>query len=176
MTLDEQDGVATAIAGLFGHDPTTCIRDIRQAPHSGYRAVHVWLRIPERIEVQVRTHLQGMWANMYESAADVLGREIRYGQLPSSEQSQSLVLRLHDLSETIQDIEARRNDVDLMRLRTAEIERSTGDETGEASTELGSRRLELEELHQATLAEEQRMLDLCRRLRDQFTEIREQRR
>ncbi|WP_315913566.1 hypothetical protein [Arthrobacter sp. lap29] len=98
MTLDEQDAVVNAIAGLFDHDPTTCVRDLRLEPHSGYRAVHIWLRLPTRVEVQVRTHLQSAWANMYESAADVYGRDIRYGELPHDPESRVFVQTVQNLS------------------------------------------------------------------------------
>ncbi|MDQ0755779.1 hypothetical protein [Arthrobacter sp. B3I4] len=98
MTLDEQDAVATAIAGYFDHDLKTCIRDMRNDPHSGYRAVHLWLRLPGRVEVQIRTHLQGQWANTYEAMADVLGREIRYDEVPKDEAAMRLVDSLQKLS------------------------------------------------------------------------------
>lgn len=111
MSLDEQDAVAQAIAGLFNHGADS-IRDMRSAHHSGYRAVHVWLRLPFRVEVQVRTHLQGEWANMYEVAADLFGRDIRYGQMPSGEEALSTVQTLHRLSlETIVQLEDVRNTV-----------------------------------------------------------------
>jgi ppGpp synthetase/RelA/SpoT-type nucleotidyltranferase len=89
MSLDEQDLVVSKIVDLFDHDPATSIHDLRENPHSGYRAVHIWLRFDGSVEqlhgpveVQVRTHLQGQWANMYESAADLLGRGIRYEEMP----------------------------------------------------------------------------------------------
>jgi len=99
MTLDEQDAVANAIAGYFVHDLEACTRDLRADPHSGYRAVHLWLRLPGRVEVQIRTHLQGQWANTYEAVADVLGRGIRYNELPEDSQGQRLVEALHKLSK-----------------------------------------------------------------------------
>ena len=97
MSLDEQDAVAGAIAGLYEHD-ADCVKDLRLTPHSGYRAVHVWLRLPVRVEVQVRTHMQSAWANAYEAAADALGREIRYGQLPTDELAREVVEGLQNIS------------------------------------------------------------------------------
>lgn len=52
MSLDEQDAIAQAIAGMYGQQPSS-LKDLRSNPHSGYRAVHVWLRLPVRVEVQV---------------------------------------------------------------------------------------------------------------------------
>jgi ppGpp synthetase/RelA/SpoT-type nucleotidyltranferase len=106
MTLTEQTVVAEAITDMFEHD-RNCIHDLRVTPHSGYRAVHVWLRLPAgRVEIQVRTHLQGEWANAYERHADVLGRGIRYGELPEIEIHRELVVLLQDIStEDIADLE-----------------------------------------------------------------------
>jgi ppGpp synthetase/RelA/SpoT-type nucleotidyltranferase len=99
MTLDEQDAVVNAIAGYFDHDLEACTRDLRADPHSGYRAVHLWLRLPGRVEVQIRTHLQGQWANTYEAVADVLGRGIRYNEVPQDDTGKRLVESLHKLSK-----------------------------------------------------------------------------
>lgn len=83
MSLTGQDSIVHRIVDAFGHDPNS-IHDLRSSPHSGYRAVHVWLRLEEgRVEVQVRTALQSMWANTYEALADLAGREIRYGGQPT---------------------------------------------------------------------------------------------
>lgn len=97
MSLDQQDAVAAAIAEMYDHD-SSCLHDLRSTPHSGYRAVHIWLRLPVRVEVQVRTHWQSEWANVYEAAADVIGRQIRYGELPSRDVERELVLALQSLS------------------------------------------------------------------------------
>lgn len=110
MSLDEQDAVANAIAGQFGQELPGCIRDLRLTPRSGYRAVHLWLRLPVKVEVQIRTHLQSSWANMYESLADVVGRGIRYGDPPSLPSSAGLVQKLQELSvENISHLEGARN-------------------------------------------------------------------
>ena len=110
MSLDEQDAVANAIAGLFDQSPDSCVHDLRTQPHSGYRAVHLWLRLPARVEVQIRTHMQSSWANMYESVADVLGREIRYEALPTDPDMRKLVTELQKMSvEGIRGLESARN-------------------------------------------------------------------
>jgi ppGpp synthetase/RelA/SpoT-type nucleotidyltranferase len=99
MTLDEQDAVANAIAGLFRHRPEPpCLKDIRAEPHSGYRAVHLWLQLEAPVEVQIRTHLQGEWANMYEAAGDYFGRHIRYGDLPEDADGRQIVMSLQSMS------------------------------------------------------------------------------
>lgn len=116
MTLDQQDAVAKAIALHFDHDPDdpACVRDMRAAPHSGYRAVHLWLRFEKRgrVEVQIRTHVQGAWANLFERAADVLGRDIRYGGLPEGVAERGFVEDMIGLSERgLVTLEGARNEV-----------------------------------------------------------------
>ncbi|MDI2020260.1 hypothetical protein [Paenarthrobacter nicotinovorans] len=118
MSLDEQDAVAAAIAGRFGHDLKYCLHDLRINPKSGYRAVHLWLRLPTRVEVQIRTHLQGTWANMYESLADVVGRDIRYGEIPADPRLRHTVTTLQHLStEHIAKLERARNAI--LQIETA---------------------------------------------------------
>lgn len=97
MTLSQQVAVANEIARMYGQG-LECINDLRDAPNSGYRAVHVRLRLEVPVEVQVRTHLQGRWANMYEVVADVLGREIRYEVMPTQPEAAALVRRMQTLS------------------------------------------------------------------------------
>lgn len=122
MTLDEQDKVVDRLAATFGTG--SVVRDLRKDPHSGYRAVHIWLRTPVRVELQVRTQLQGAWANMYESAADVFGRDIRYGQMPVDDESARLVERMHLLSlDRIVTLEHSRNEVQRLELTHAESSR-----------------------------------------------------
>lgn len=97
MSTDQQDGVVTAICGLY-EDEQVVVKDMRTESHSGYRAVHIWLRLPAKVEIQVRTHLQGLWANAYESAADLLGRGIRYGQMPETDEERRVVTGLQAIS------------------------------------------------------------------------------
>ncbi|MEO7632585.1 MAG: hypothetical protein ABIU20_04245, partial [Blastocatellia bacterium] len=56
------------------------IIDRRQQPSHGYRAVHVIVRCREKlIEIQVRTELQHLWAELSEKFSDVLDQTIKYG-------------------------------------------------------------------------------------------------
>ncbi|MGN7969313.1 hypothetical protein [Microbacterium sp. 22296] len=97
MSLEQQDDVARIIGAHFDHG-SEAVRDLRVQPHSGYRALHLWLRLPAKVEIQIRTHLQGQWANTYEAAADLLGRDIRYGVLPEGDAEAGLVRMLQELS------------------------------------------------------------------------------
>jgi ppGpp synthetase/RelA/SpoT-type nucleotidyltranferase len=79
LLLSEQTQLAQEIAANFGE--TASIHDLRSGEHAGYRGVHVWLRLPAgRVEVQIRTILQSLWANIFEKFADTYGRGIRYGE------------------------------------------------------------------------------------------------
>lgn len=72
-----QDAVVTRLATLF---PSTSIMDRRDRPSHGYRAVHIIVRPKKRpVEIQVRTVLQHVWAELSEKAADTFGIEVKYG-------------------------------------------------------------------------------------------------
>ncbi|HET7415976.1 MAG TPA: hypothetical protein VFI97_09800 [Arthrobacter sp.] len=176
MSLDEQDAVVTAIAGLFDHDLESSIHDLRDSPHSGYRAVHLWLRFPARVEVQVRTHLQGMWANMYESAADAMGRGIRYGEIPADKEERAVVTALHDLSADIQIIEHERNQLEQLTLEVDSILREESTADVEHPHRIEGLRLKVEELRGKLAVREDNMAKLCDTLRAQFVQEREARR
>jgi ppGpp synthetase/RelA/SpoT-type nucleotidyltranferase len=97
MTLSNQETIANEISRLF--PGTAMIKGLRQSPNNGYRAVHVLLTMPAgRVEIQVRTRLQGIWANRFERMADVLGRQIRYGEPPDDEALNPMVQGLKKLS------------------------------------------------------------------------------
>ncbi|WP_062460761.1 hypothetical protein [Demequina soli] len=119
MTLGAQDLLAAALVDHFGKSAAK-VKDLRVEDHSGYRAVHVWVRLDRPkgawFEIQIRTELQGEWANTYEALADLAGRSIRYGELPPDADQRQAVELLQDLSrnsiaraESIEDLLARCN-------------------------------------------------------------------
>ena len=73
-----------------------------------------------RIEIQVRTELQDLWANVMERAADRWGRELRYGGRPKSPAIGAAVSQILELSVFV-DItelnEVRGDDVSATRPR-----------------------------------------------------------
>jgi ppGpp synthetase/RelA/SpoT-type nucleotidyltranferase len=76
-----QDPTVEALVGRFGHAK---IFDRRQNPSHGYRAVHVIvLHENKSIEIQVRSVLQQMWAELSEKASDVMDPAIKYGGGPT---------------------------------------------------------------------------------------------
>ena len=84
IEFDEQDQLAAEIVRRFPADPREArIVDRRTNPSHGYRAVHVIVTLDGiTIEVQVRTLMQHIWADLMERLADRLGRQIRYGEPP----------------------------------------------------------------------------------------------
>lgn len=101
LNLSRQTQLAEEIAAHFGSNRAT-IRDIREEPHSGYRAVHVWLALPAgRVEIQIRTIYQSLWANVYEGLGDLFGRGIRYDQIPGDPKVARIVEVMHGMSADI---------------------------------------------------------------------------
>ena len=75
--IAEQDRVVQSLVSLF--EQTTTV-DRRQQPSHGYRAVHVIVRREGKlIEIQVRTALQHLWAELSEKFSDVADPAIKYG-------------------------------------------------------------------------------------------------
>lgn len=80
----DQDVAAARIAEEFASCAKPSImKDRRTTPSHGYRAVHVIVfpaDIP--VEIQIRTKLQDVWAQLNESLGDRWGRGLRYGDGP----------------------------------------------------------------------------------------------
>lgn len=75
--IANQDQVVQSLTNLF--EDTTII-DRRQQPSHGYRAVHVLVRCQGKlIEIQIRTSLQHLWAELSEKLSDVIDPAIKYG-------------------------------------------------------------------------------------------------
>jgi ppGpp synthetase/RelA/SpoT-type nucleotidyltranferase len=75
--LAQQD---RAVNSIVGEVDSVTILDRREKPSHGYRAVHLIVRVDGKpIEVQVRTSLQHLWAEMSERLADIVDPSIKYG-------------------------------------------------------------------------------------------------
>ena len=126
VTLTQQQRIADELRDLFiecgakATDEEKSIRDLRDGSHSGYRAIHLRLEFPAGFaEVQVRTALQSLWANVYESAADIFDRQIRYlheeNQIPLPLIARRTVELLHVLSTHISQVEKDRDECSSVR-------------------------------------------------------------
>ena len=76
--IAEQNSVVDSLQKLFGG--SVSIVDRRKTPSHGYRAVHVIVQLEGKlIEVQVRTSLQHLWAELSEKLSDVSDPSVKYG-------------------------------------------------------------------------------------------------
>jgi len=71
------------VAYLRTDFPGASVIDRRDNPSYGYRAVHIIAMISGKpVEIQVRTALQHLWADLSEKSSDVLDPTIKYGGGP----------------------------------------------------------------------------------------------
>ena len=75
--MTDQERVIESLERLFN---STTIVDRREHPSHGYRAVHVIVKHNDKlVEIQVRTSLQHMWAELSEKLSDVIDPALKYG-------------------------------------------------------------------------------------------------
>jgi ppGpp synthetase/RelA/SpoT-type nucleotidyltranferase len=92
------------------------IVDRRRHPSYGYRAVHVIVTIDGKpVEVQVRTLIQHLWAELSEKAADRFGIEVKYGG--SVVGHPEIREMLDSLSEALEEVEEAQRQGGESRLR-----------------------------------------------------------
>ena len=78
----EQERVVASLRAAF---PRASVVDRRVNPSYGYRAVHVIARISGKsIEIQVRSSLQHVWAELSEQVSDLAEPAIKYGGGPDT--------------------------------------------------------------------------------------------
>lgn len=82
----EQNAAVNQMRKVFDGLGGGCkVIDRRENPSYGYRAIHLIVRLEGiPIEIQIRTDLQDMWAQITEKLADRWGRGIRYGEDPEN--------------------------------------------------------------------------------------------
>jgi GTP pyrophosphokinase len=78
--VTKQDNAVEALAAQF---PYVKVLDRRERPSHGYRAVHLVVHHADKpVEIQVRSVLQHLWAELSEKLADVYDPAIKYGGGP----------------------------------------------------------------------------------------------
>ncbi len=88
---------------------TPIIYDRRAQSSHGYRAIHLVATINGRkVEIQLRSELQHLWAEISEKLSDTLGSSIKYGQ-GDSEALQLLSNLSHAIDKVEEEETARRN-------------------------------------------------------------------
>ena len=75
--ISSQERVITALQNLF--DNTTAV-DRRKEPSHGYRAFHLIVKHADKlVEIQIRTSLQQLWAELSEKLSDTIDPALKYG-------------------------------------------------------------------------------------------------
>ena len=83
VVIENVAGQDQLVASLRSDFPGASVMDRRDNPSNGYRAVHIVAQISGKpIEIQVRTSLQHLWAEVSEKSSDVLDPAIKYGGGP----------------------------------------------------------------------------------------------
>jgi len=81
--------------------PDATVIDRRANPSYGYRAVHIIVKSAGKlVEIQIRSELQQLWAELSEKFSDVVGPSIKYGR--GNELAQEFLALM---SEGVMDIE-----------------------------------------------------------------------
>ena len=75
--IPDQDRIVASLRDAF---PSASLVDRRVKPTWGYRAVHVIVSVERKlVEIQVRTTLQHLWAELSEKFSDKVGVDLKYG-------------------------------------------------------------------------------------------------
>jgi ppGpp synthetase/RelA/SpoT-type nucleotidyltranferase len=84
LDLMIQDEATETIRNSWEDQGCPCrVVDRRTDPSFGYRAVHIVVHVDTMpVEIQIRTELQDLWAQIVERLGDRWGRGIRYGDDP----------------------------------------------------------------------------------------------
>lgn len=100
FTLSQQDEISRLLEAEFA--PIHKVKDRREVPVKGYRALHVIIKAEEmHAEIQIRTSLQSQWADLFERTADTWGRQIRYGLPPNFDSEEMRVDRERTIQKMI---------------------------------------------------------------------------
>lgn len=99
-----QDSLLQQVGALF---PNAQVSDRRKQPSHGYRAVHIIVSHEGRaVEVQIRTQLQHLWAELSEKLSDKFGIEVKYGAGPQKVRALLDQLLNYEIFEVVQHVVA----------------------------------------------------------------------
>lgn len=145
----EQELLIVSLCAVF---PGASVVDRRANPSYGYRAVHVIARISGKsIEIQVRTPLQHLWAELSETLSDVHDPEIKYGGGPEMDRellarASRSVATLEELEKNIAKLEAQRlsgqdqQDLQVLRKQTLDMKKGAAEFLSKVISDLETRK------------------------------------
>jgi len=146
----EQEQVVTSLCAAF---PGASVVDRRAKPSYGYRAVHVVAQITGKlVEIQVRTPLQHLWAELSEKLSDVVDPTIKYGG--DSNLIRRVLARFSENVANLEDLEKRISHIQgqsvhekllqTLREEMASLKKDIADALGDAinwvETQIGQKR------------------------------------
>jgi putative GTP pyrophosphokinase len=132
----EQDRAVAELREVF---QGAVIVDRRAKPSYGYRAVHVMVQIDDKhVEIQIRTGLQHLWAELSEKLSDVFDPAIKYGG-----GDKSVTQTLERASKVIAALEAQELELANLRGRLARIPQ--GEERVSIEREIAEREASMKE-------------------------------
>jgi ppGpp synthetase/RelA/SpoT-type nucleotidyltranferase len=139
----EQDRAVVALRAAL---PGVLLHDRRKKPSHGYRAVHVIARVGDKpVEIQVRTKLQHLWAEISERLSDLLDPRLKYGVGP--EPALKLLQDTSQLIALFENLEQRNTpavlsaaDIDELARRRADFGRQLGEQLQKMIEDLDVRR------------------------------------
>jgi ppGpp synthetase/RelA/SpoT-type nucleotidyltranferase len=177
----DQDEMVQKIVATFKNETRPPrVKDRREEPSAGYRAVHVIVTVDGvPVEVQVRTLNQDLWAQIVERLADRWGREIRYGGSPPEPQMPAPIatfgtrtdfLRwLVELSDSIADFEQTEQNVGELEASTDRLRAQAESDT--MRLELAARRDDLTEVRGRLTETRQRFREALETIGDALERI-----
>jgi putative GTP pyrophosphokinase len=99
--IAHQNDLSERLSALFSN---VTIFDRRKETNHGYRAIHLVMQIENRhVEIQIRTELQQLWAELSEKFSDIFGIAVKYGG--GAEDVQQLLKLLSASIKIIESVE-----------------------------------------------------------------------
>jgi len=130
--------------------------DRRLTPSHGYRAVHVIAYVGGlAVEIQVRSRLQDLWAQLSEKLADRFGIEVKYGGGP--DEVRDLLI---SISETIAVAEALRPRIAQLKMRSQSADVILPGETTTLSAQVTEIEAQMDEADQQLEDQIQRVISI----------------
>jgi ppGpp synthetase/RelA/SpoT-type nucleotidyltranferase len=139
----EQERALTALLVAF---PGALVHDRRKKPSHGYRAVHVIARVGGKpVEIQVRTKLQHLWAEISERLSDLLDPRLKYGVGPEPalellQDTSQLIAHFENLEQHNTPAVLSAADIDELARQRADLRRQLGEQLQKMIEDLDVRR------------------------------------